>query len=261
MSAPISPSSAMAPSSNGFGSASSGSTGSGSTAPAQGRSLQSARAGLADQVARMGGMTEAMMLAALDAVARRDTVGAQGVIERLHSLCAMQDELEQSVVRMLALWQPLAEDVRGAIAALKISVHLERMGELARNVAERTLALNQEDPTRFTRSVDRMGRLVIGHLSEALDAYARRDAERARAAVLRDDEVDEHYNSILRELLTYMMEDPRAIGVCAHLLFVAKNIERMGDHATHVARLAHGAATGRELDRRAPSSDKHPSTD
>ncbi len=218
--------------------------------PRTGRSLQAELDGLTDQVARMGGVAEAMTVAALDAVVRRDTALAQTVIERRAEIAAMQAALEKGVVRLLALWQPLAEDVRQTIAALKISVHLERIGELSGNVAKRTLALNEEDPTVFTRGVDRMGRLVVAHLKEALDSYARRDPERAVSAYLRDDEVDERYNSLFRELLTYMMEDPRSIGPCAHLLFVAKNVERIGDHATHVARLAHEATTGRALARR-----------
>ncbi len=219
------------------------------TSSSGGRSFKAEREALNDHVARMGGVAEAMTIQALDAVVRRDTASAEAVIARLEQLGEMQAELERATVRFLALWQPLAADVRQAVAALKISVHLERVGELARNVAQRALDLNAQEPTHFTRGVDRMGRLVVSHLSEALDAYARRDGERALSAYLRDDEVDEHYNSLFRELLTYMMEDARAIGACAHMLFVAKTIERIGDHATHVARLSHGAVTGRALDR------------
>lgn len=211
---------------------------------------------LAGEVARMGGLAEHMTASALDAVVRRDTALARSVIERDARVDAMQRELERQVMRLLALRQPLESDLRHALAALKIASDLERIGDLARNIAKRTLVLNEAEPIVLTRSVDRMGRLVVALLNDVLDAYSRHESERAVTVWLGDETVDEHYNSLFRELLTYMMEDPRMIGPSAHLLFVAKNIERIGDHATNIAEVVHYLVTGEELARERPKIEE-----
>ncbi|MFI4951161.1 MAG: phosphate signaling complex PhoU family protein, partial [Caulobacterales bacterium] len=130
-------------------------------------------------------------------------------------------------------------------------------GDLAKNIAKRTLVIIESDPlTPLTRSIERMGKLVLGRLSSVLDAYSRSDLERALAVWTQDDEVDEHYNSLFRELLTYMMGDPRTITACAHMLFVAKNLERIGDHATNIAEIVHYQITGAEMIGGRPKTDQ-----
>ena len=134
--------------------------------------------------------------------------------------------------------------------------NLERCGDLAKNIAKRTLVIVESDPlTPLTRSIERMGKLVLGRLSSVIDAYSRSDLERALAVWSQDDEVDEHYNALFRELLTYMMGDPRTITACAHMLFVAKNLERIGDHATNIAEIVHYQITGSEMIGGRPKTD------
>ncbi len=137
--------------------------------------------------------------------------------------------------------------MRVCIAALKITADLERIGDLAKNIARRTRALNEVEPLALAKSVERMGRLVQGHLHEVLDAYTSGEVDGAVGVWSRDDDVDEHYNTLFRELLTCMTEDPQLIGPGAHLLFIAKNLERVGDHATNIAEVVHYAVTGTEL--------------
>ena len=142
----------------------------------------------------------------------------------------------------------MANDLRKTMGAMKIASNLERCGDLAKNIAKRTLVLSEIEPMpALSRSIERMGRLVEARLKEVLDAYISNDAERAMEVWRRDEEVDEHYNSLFRELLTYMMGDPRTITACAHLLFVAKNLERIGDHATNIAEIVHYEITGEQV--------------
>jgi phosphate transport system protein len=156
---------------------------------------------------------------------------------------------------MLALRQPVAGDLRSIVTALRISSDIERIADYAKNVAKRALALNQAPPIRPEAAVPRMGALAQQMIKDILDAYVERDAEKARAVWQRDEEVDDLYNSLFRELLTYMMEDPRSITTCTHLLFIAKNIERIGDHTTNVAELIHYQVLGRRLQETRPKSD------
>jgi phosphate transport system protein len=202
---------------------------------------------LADDVARMGGLAEYMVTASLDAVATRDANLARSIIERDKQLDQMQRDLERHAIRLIALRQPLAQDLRDTIAALKVSSNLERIGDLAKNNAKRGLELNEIELMALSRSFDRMGRAVAALLKEVLDAYAKGDPAAAKRVWLRDEEVDERYNAFFREMLTYMMEDPRKIGVGTNLLFMAKNLERIGDHATNLAELVHYRVTGEEL--------------
>ena len=203
---------------------------------------------LTAECARMGGLTEAAVADSLDAVVRRDQQTADSVIARDERLDVLQAEIERKAIRMIALRQPLANDLRRTVAAMKIANNLERVGDLAKNIAKRTIVIIESDPmVPLTRSIERMGRLVVSRLKEVLDAYTSNDLDRAMAVWSRDDEVDEHYNSLFRELLTYMMGDPRTITACAHLLFVAKNLERIGDHATNIAEIIHYEITGEDL--------------
>src|SRR5665213_3658456 len=203
---------------------------------------------LSAEVARMGGLAEAEVADAIDTVTRRDLSLAQSVIERDIKLDGLIAEIERKAIRMIALRQPVAQDLRRTVGAMKIAGNLERCGDLAKNIAKRGVVLAESEPiTPLTRSIDRMGRLVAGRLREVLDAYTGGELERAISVWTRDDEVDEHYNSLFRELLTYMMGDPRTIAACAHLLFIAKNLERIGDHATNIAEIVHYEITGEEM--------------
>jgi phosphate transport system protein len=203
---------------------------------------------LTAECARMGGLTEAQVGDALEAVVRRDQQMAETVVTRDERLDLLQADIERKAIRLIALRQPMANDLRKTVAAMKIAMNLERCGDLAKNIAKRTLVLTASEPMApLTRSIERMGRLVQGRLKDVLDAYTASDLDRALAVWSRDDEVDEHYNSLFRELLTYMMGDPRTITACAHLLFVAKNMERIGDHATNIAEIIHYEITGEEM--------------
>ena len=203
---------------------------------------------LTAECARMGGLTEAQVGDALDAVVKRDQALAESVVGRDERLDVLEADIERKAIRLIALRQPMANDLRKTVAAMKIASNLERCGDLAKNIAKRTLVLNEAEPiTPLTRSIERMGRLVLGRLKDVLDAYTGSDLDRAVAVWSRDDEVDEHYNSLFRELLTYMMGDPRTITACAHLLFVAKNLERIGDHATNIAEIIHYEITGEDM--------------
>lgn len=206
-------------------------------------------------VLRMGGAAEAQLAGAIEALARRDSELAQKVVAGDEAIDQMDLELDENAVRTLALRQPMANDLRAVICALKISSDLERIGDYAKNVAKRTLALNQLAPHEAARSIPRMAKLVQAIIKDVLDAYANHDPGRALDVWHRDEEVDEMYTALFRELLTYMMEDPRNITPCTHLLFIAKNIERMGDHATNIAETIHYLATGKKLDTGRPKKD------
>lgn len=203
---------------------------------------------LTAETARMGGLTEAQVADNLDAVLKRDRTLAEQIIGRDERLDVLEADIERKSIRLIALRQPMANDLRRTVAAMKIAMNLERCGDLAKNIAKRTLILADVEPVSpLTRSIERMGRLVAGRLKDVLDAYTASDVDRAIQVWTRDDEVDEHYNSLFRELLTYMMGDPRTITACAHLLFVAKNLERIGDHATNIAEIVHYEITGQEM--------------
>ena len=211
---------------------------------------------LTAELSRMGGLAEVEVAEGVRAIARRDVTLAQGVITRDARLDEIEADIERRAIRLIALRQPVADDLRRTVAALKISMNLERCGDLAKNIAKRALVIAESDPiTPLTRSIERMGELVTSRLKDVLDAFAARDVDRARAVWQRDQEVDEHYDSIFRELLTYMMGDPRTIASCAHLLFVAKNLERIGDHATNIAEIITYEITGEHMTDQRPKLD------
>ena len=203
---------------------------------------------LTAEVARMGGLAEAQVADAVDSVSRRDVALAQAVVGRDERLDQLQREIERKAIRLIALRQPMAGDLRRTVSAIKMAWNMERCGDLAKNIAKRGLVLAEAEPmTTLTRSVERMGRLVGSRLKDVLDAYTASELEPAVAVWSSDREVDEHYDSLFRELLTYMMGDPRTIAPCAHLLFIAKNLERIGDHATNLAEVIHFEITGAEI--------------
>jgi phosphate transport system protein len=208
------------------------------------------------ELARMGGLAEAEVADAIRAIANRDVALAASVIVRDAKLDGLEMDIERKAVRLIALRQPVADDLRRTVAAMKISMNLERCGDLAKNIAKRALVIAESEPvTPLTSSIERMGDLVTTRLKDVLDALTSREIDRAIAVWTQDHEVDEHYDAIFRELLTYMMGDPRMITACAHLLFVAKNLERIGDHATNIAEILHYEITGVELVEERPKSD------
>ena len=203
---------------------------------------------LTAEVARMGGLAEAQVADAVESVARRDVELARAVVERDARLDALHRDIEKKAIRLIALRQPVASDLRRTLASMKLATDLERTGDLAKNIAKRALILAEGEPMQpLTRSIERMGKLVSTRLRDVLDAYAAAEVERAISVWNTDDEVDEHHNALFRELLTYMMGDPRTIGACTHLLFMAKNLERIGDHATNIAETIHYEITGLEF--------------
>ena len=203
---------------------------------------------LTAEVARMGGLAEAQVADAVESVARRDIALARAVVERDAKVDAMHRDIEKKAIRLIALRQPVASDLRKTLAAMKLSVDLERTGDLAKNIAKRALSLAETEPMQpLTRSIERMGKLVSMRLRDVLDAYTASEIDRAMAVWASDDEVDEHYNALFRELLTYMMGDPRTITAGTHLLFMAKNLERIGDHATNIAETIYYEITGQEF--------------
>jgi len=209
-------------------------------------------------ILRMGGMVEQQLAKAITALIKRDPELAATVITDDQPIDRLEHEVDHLAMRLLALRQPMAVDLRLITASLKISSDLERIGDYAANVAKRASALAQVEPMRPMAVIPRMSELVQAMIKDVLDAYMARDAEKALAVWRRDEEVDETYNSLFRELLTYMMEDPRHITPCTHLLFIAKNIERMGDHTTNIAETIAFLVTGTPIDEARPKSDITP---
>ncbi|MDA1097364.1 MAG: phosphate signaling complex protein PhoU [Proteobacteria bacterium] len=204
------------------------------------KSFDEELATLDNMVAEMGGLAEAQLADAIEALLRRDVELAGRIVERDQRIDAIENDLHTFTIRLLALRQPMADDLRIIVAALKISSSLERIGDYAKNVAKRTFVLAKGPPLGGTaQSIARMAVLVQAMIKNVLDAYIQRDAAKADDVRIRDQEVDQVYTSLFRELLTYMMEDPRNITVATHLLFVAKNVERIGDHVTGIAEQVH----------------------
>lgn len=213
---------------------------------------------LTDALARMGGLAETQIQGAMEALVNRDNELATRVMNADVKVDEFEAFVNEQTVRLLALRAPVADDLRTVIAGLKVAADLERVADHAANAAKRALVVNQLPPVAPMRSLVRMGKLVQELLKEVLDAYLAYDAERALAVRARDQEVDDLYSSLFREILTYMMEDPRTITVCSHLMFIAKNIERMGDHATNIAEMTYFLVTGRSLKDQRPKRDTSP---
>ncbi len=211
---------------------------------------------LARMVAEMGGLAEKLVADSVDALAKRDTVLAQRVTVADTNIDALQSEIEEKAVNTIARRQPMAVDLRDVVGALRLANDLERIGDLAKNIAKRVIALNGEfPPPKLIRGVEHMADMVLNQLKTVLDAYVRRDVSKAMAVWRGDEEVNSMCTSVFRELLTYMMEDPRNITFCIHLMFCAKNIERMGDHATNIAKSVHYIIEGRPIAESRPKGD------
>lgn len=202
---------------------------------------------IANDLVRMGGLVESQIELAIEGLSRRDSDKAQQAVDNDSKIDGLEATIEEQVVRLFALRQPMAVDLRFAFASLRIANDLERIGDLAKNIAKRAIALNQLPPVKPIHTVPRMTQIVQRMVRDVIDSYVERDGARARSVWHSDEEVDEMYNSLFREVLTYMMEDPRRITGCTHLMFIAKNVERMGDHATNIAEQVVYLAEGRRI--------------
>jgi phosphate transport system protein len=211
---------------------------------------------LAQKIAEMGGIAEQHVADSVSALATRNTTLAQRVIGSDEHIDELQRQIEETAILMLARRQPMAQDLREIVAAIHIATDLERVGDLAKNTAKRVIAIegNFTSP-RLVAGVEHIAELCLAQLKHVLDAYAGRDLKAALGVWERDDEIDAMYTSLFRELLTYMMEDPRNITFCTHLLFCAKNIERIGDHATNIAETLYYLITGQPLTDERPKKD------
>ena len=195
---------------------------------------------LDNMIAEMGGLAEAQLAHAIEALIKRDAEAAERVVPADKRIDDLEAEIYDFTVKLIARRQPMADDLRIVLSALKISSVIERIGDYSKNISKRTLALTKGPAmTGALNTVSRMGKLVQGMIKNALDAYVERDADKAGDVRARDREVDMLHTSLFRELLTYMMEDPRSITPCTHLLFIAKNVERIGDHTTSIAEQVH----------------------
>ncbi len=203
----------------------------------------------------MGGLVENQVSLATQAILNQDTAMATRAVELDPSVDALERQAEQMVIQMLALRQPMANDLRQIVAALKITAALERIGDYAKNVARRSIVLGQFRLPFSLTGIANMSRLVQQNLQLVIDSMGESDPAKAVQVWRSDEAIDDLYNSIFRELITYMMEDPRNITPCTHLLFIAKNLERMGDHATNIAETVHYAVTGEVLADERPKGD------
>ena len=224
------------------------------------KSFDEELARLSDLISRMGGLAETQLEDSIEALQRRDSSLAEGAIEIDRVIDAHHAEVDELAIRLLALRQPMAADLRHIVTALKVAPIVERIGDYSKNVAKRTIALNQVPPVKPLFTIPRMGRLVREMIKDVLDAFSNADVGMARDVWARDKEVDDMYDSLFRELLTYMMEDARNITACTHLLFVARNIERIGDLATNVAELVHYQVEGEPLSEDRPKADEASTT-
>lgn len=219
------------------------------------KSFDQELAHLSELIARMGGLAESQIEQTIKAFSQRDSELARRVVDTDTRIDALEGEIRDFAVSLVALRQPMAQDLRTIVAAIRIVPDLERIGDYAKNIAKRTIAINELAPIKAGFRIPRLARIVQQMLKDVLDAYATGDIGKAHDVWLRDSEVDDLYDSMFREFLTYMMEDQRTIGACIHLLFMARNLERMGDLATNIAETVHYHVTGAEFHEERPKRD------
>lgn len=201
-------------------------------------------------IAQMGGLAEDAIAESMRALMQRDIEAANRVIENDKKIDALEAVVERDAVQLIALRAPMADDLREVVAALKIAGVVERIGDYAKNIAKRVHVIEHSAGIEPLSLLPEMARIVGEMVHNVLDAFAARDSKIAVMVCERDRAVDDFYNSIFRTLLTFMMENPQNIGAATHLLFIAKNLERMGDHATNVAEMVYFAATGEQMGER-----------
>ena len=207
-------------------------------------------------ISQMGGLAEHAIDEAMRCLVQRDLDGALQVVQDDKKLDALEIETERAAVQLIALRAPMAGDLRDVVAALKISGVVERIGDYAKNIAKRVPLLENAAKIEPLSLLPEMARIAVAMVHDVLDAFVERDAEAAVRVCERDTAVDDFYDSIFRALLTHMMENPHNIGPSAHLLFVAKNLERVGDHATNIAEMVYYAATGEHMAERPGKSPR-----
>lgn len=209
------------------------------------------------RVSEMGGIAERMVGDAVAALINSDAGNAQRIIAEDIILDDAERDINERAIMVIAKRQPMAHDLREVMGAIRIAADLERVGDMGKNIAKRVVAVQGTgQPKQLVRGLEHLSELALTQLKEVLDAYSTRSAVAANQVRQRDDEIDAMYTSLFRELLTYMMEDPRNISACTHLLFCAKNIERIGDHATNIAETIYYMATGDRLLGERPRGDK-----
>jgi phosphate transport system protein len=208
------------------------------------------------KVAEMGGLVERQLADAVNALVERDTDLAERVISTDPAIDNLQHEIEEKAILTIARRQPMAIDLREIVGAMRVCNDLERIGDHVKHIGKRVVALDGDFyPQKLIRGVEHMADLVSAQIKQVLDAYASRDLQAAMAVWKGDEEVDALCTSLFRELLTYMMEDPRNITFCMHLMFSAKDIERMGDHATNIAETVYYMIEGRPIADQRPKGD------
>jgi phosphate transport system protein len=210
---------------------------------------------LRSMLAEMAGIAEDQLSKAIKALSTRDVKLADEVIRNDELLDALEREIGEKAILTIAKRQPMASDLREIMVAIRIASDIERVGDLAKNTAKRAHAISEVLPRRLSSGLVRMGSLAMTEFTQVLDAYVRHDDRAAMEVWRADEDLDALYNSIFRELLTYMMEDPRNIGLCTHLLFGAKNLERIGDHATNIAENVHYLVHGKTVREGRPKKD------
>ena len=198
-------------------------------------------------ISQMGGLAEHAIRESMRCLVQRDIEGAQKIVENDKKLDALELETERRAIQLIALRAPMADDLRDVVAAMKISSVVERIGDYAKNIAKRVPLLENAGTIEPLSLMPEMARIATEMVHDVLTAFVERDAEAAVRVCERDRAVDDFYNSIFRTLLTYMMENPGNISQSTHLLFIAKNVERVGDHATNIAEMVYYAATGQHL--------------
>lgn len=208
------------------------------------------------RISEMGGLAEQMVADSVRALVNTDAALAQKVISDDAIMDATEREIGDKAVVMIARRQPVAADLREIVGALRIASDLERVGDLGKSNCKRVVAVQGTGiPRKLARGLEHLSELALQQLKEVLDVYTTRSAEKAKSIRDRDEEIDAMYTSLFRELLTYMMEDPRNITSCTHLLFCAKNIERIGDHATNIAETIYYMTTGAQPEGERPKED------
>ena len=215
---------------------------------------------LDSEVVRMGGLVRSQLIGALKALETRDGDLARRIRKNDKQVDAINDDIEERVMSILALRQPVAVDLRETIAALKIARELERIGDLARNTAKRTKVILDDEPIDGIDEILKMGRVAVKIVEDVVAAFEERDVDKAIAVWNADEEIDEYCNVVFTQLLSGMMVDNSNINACSQMTFVSKNLERVGDHATNIAESIHYVLTGEKIDERRPKSDKTSST-
>jgi phosphate transport system protein len=212
---------------------------------------------LAQKIAEMGGHAERMVDQSIKALVKADNALARQVVADDQFMDDTQRDIDEKAIMIIAKRQPMASDLREIIGAIRISADLERVGDMGKNIAKRNSAVSETThPLRVFRGLENLAQLALVQLKEVLDIYASRSVDMLERVRNRDEEIDQVYTSLFRELLTYMMEDPRNISSCTHLLFCAKNIERIGDHATNIAETIYYIQTGQHMSLDRPKEDK-----